>query len=46
MHPLIGAYVRWKNLYRLVVFYGRDDLAEQKREAWEFYTELLLERQQ
>jgi hypothetical protein len=40
MHPIILAYVNWSNLFKLVVFGGREDLVEMKRRAWNFYREL------
>ena len=40
MHPIILAYVRWSNLYKLVVFVGRSDLEKLRKEAWQFLKDL------
>jgi hypothetical protein len=40
MHPLITAYLRWAFLYRLVVFTGRTDLEDRKRDAWQLFRDL------
>ena len=40
MHPLIPAYLAWRNLYVLVILGGRRDLDQQRRQAWEFFSQL------
>lgn len=40
MHPLVPAYLRWLQLYKLVIFAGREDLAKEKQELWDFVKQL------